>query len=127
MAKLKTLRPGIGVLGSQLKTLKPTRAKGDSWRSNLAKTSERGYGWKWQKARASFLSKPENVLCRMCEAEGYITAATVVDHIVPHKGDQSLFWNTSNWQPLCKPHHDGAKAREEGRGGGGPALRRLAS
>ena len=31
---------------------------------------------------------------------------TVVDHIVPHRGDQQLFWNQSNWQALCKPCHD---------------------
>ena len=35
-----------------------------------------------------------------------ITPATVVDHIVPHRGDKKLFWDQSNWQPLCKEHHD---------------------
>jgi len=38
----------------------------------------------------------------------------VVDHIVPHRGDRALFWDTSNWQPLCKPHHDAKTAREDG-------------
>lgn len=80
-----------------------------SWRTDKRKTSERGYGWRWQKARAAFLSRPENVLCRMCKAEGRITAATVVDHKVPHRGDEVLMWDQENWQPLCKPHHDGAK------------------
>lgn len=37
---------------------------------------------------------------------GRLTQATVVDHIVPHRGDQKLFWDESNWQPLCKPCHD---------------------
>ena len=23
-----------------------------------------------------------------------------MDHIVPHRGDQKLFWNRGNWQPL---------------------------
>lgn len=32
--------------------------------------------------------------------------ATVVDHIVPHRGDQKLFWDRSNWQPLCEHHHN---------------------
>ncbi len=40
--------------------------------------------------------------------------ADVVDHIIPHKGDQSLFWDSSNWQPLCKHHHDQKTAREDG-------------
>ena len=32
--------------------------------------------------------------------------ATVVDHIVPHRGDPKLFWDTDNWQALCKQCHD---------------------
>ena len=34
------------------------------------------------------------------------------DHIVPHRGDMRLFWDESNWQPLCKRHHD-VKTRNE--------------
>ena len=45
-------------------------------------------------------------LCVSCQAEGKLTAATVVDHIIPHRGDMKLFWDESNWQPLCKEHHD---------------------
>jgi len=85
-----------------------------SWRTDRRKTSERGYGWKWQQARASFLSLPENVLCRYCERKGRITPATVVDHITPHKGDQRLFWDRSNWQPLCKACHDRKTSTEDG-------------
>lgn len=42
--------------------------------------------------------------------------ASVVDHIVAHKGDQVLFWDTDNWQALCKPHHDSTKQAEETHG-----------
>jgi len=41
-----------------------------------------------------------------------------VDHIEAHKGDECLFWNQSNWQPLCKECHDGKTAKEDGRFGG---------
>ncbi|MFG1452780.1 HNH endonuclease signature motif containing protein [Xanthobacter sp. V2C-8] len=75
---------------------------------------KRGYDSRWDKARKSYLSS--HPLCVMCEREGRVTAATVVDHIKPHRGDQVLFWDAGNWQPLCKPHHDGAKQREEARG-----------
>nr|WP_233210020.1 HNH endonuclease [Comamonas sp. 26] len=51
----------------------------------------------------------------MCEAEGRVTAATVVDHVIPHRGDQSLFWRRSNWKPLCAIHHSRDKQREESR------------
>jgi 5-methylcytosine-specific restriction protein A len=50
---------------------------------------------------------------------GVITAATIVDHINPHKGDQALFWDQSNWQVLCKQCHDRKTAETDGRWGGG--------
>ncbi|WP_274631209.1 HNH endonuclease [Arvimicrobium flavum] len=37
----------------------------------------------------------------------------VVDHIFPHRGDEALFWDRSNWQPLCHDDHDIVKQREE--------------
>jgi len=49
----------------------------------------------------------------MCEAQGKVMAATVVDHIVPHKRDWNLFWDSANWQSLCKRHHDSDKQRQE--------------
>lgn len=76
--------------------------------------SERGYGHKWRKARLEFLS--EHPLCCMCEATGRVTAANVVDHITPHKGDMSLFWDRGNWQALCTEHHSRDKQAME-RGG----------
>src|SRR5215207_7910959 len=74
---------------------------------------QRGYTTKWDKARATFLR--DHPLCRMCLAEcpSIVRAATVVDHIVPHQGDQVLFWDTDNWQALCKHHHDKHKQRDE--------------
>lgn len=34
------------------------------------------------------------------------------DRIRPHRGDPVLFWDQTNWQPLCKHHHD-VKTRNE--------------
>ncbi|WP_341991858.1 HNH endonuclease signature motif containing protein [Azorhizobium sp. AG788] len=68
----------------------------------------RGYDSQWDKARAAFLAHHPS--CARCG-----TAATVVDHVTPHKGDKRLFWSRENWQPLCKPCHDGAKQSEERR------------
>lgn len=83
----------------------------ESWRTDKRKTSERGYGWKWQQARKSHLAI--SPLCVKCKAKGKVTIATVVDHIVPHRGDRDLFWDRSNWQSLCKPCHDIDKQAEE--------------
>ncbi|MGX7950473.1 HNH endonuclease [Oleidesulfovibrio alaskensis] len=71
--------------------------------------ARRGYGHKWRKAREGFLRN--NPLCADCLKEGKAVAATVVDHITPHKGDKALFWDRNNWQPLCKRCHDLKTAR----------------
>lgn len=73
-------------------------------RSLRPKTDARGYGWKWQQARIEFLAG--NPLCVECNKEGRTEAATVVDHIEPHRGDMAKFWNRSNWQALCETHHN---------------------
>lgn len=83
-------------------------------RNNRGSAASRGYDSRWRKARAFYLQR--HPLCRMCEQIGRITPATVVDHIVPHKGDPELFWDETNWQPLCKRHHDSTKQRAERRG-----------
>lgn len=64
----------------------------------------RGYGAKWRRARGAYLAR--HPLCRTCETAGRTTPATVVDHVTPHRGDQALFWDSGNWQPLCKRCHD---------------------
>lgn len=72
------------------------------------------YGRRWRGQRAVFLAA--NPLCVMCQSLGRIEPATVVDHKVPHRGDEALFWDQGNWQSLCEDHHNGQKAREEIRG-----------
>ena len=84
-----------------------------------AKTAARGYGGKWQRERLAYLH--QNPLCVMCQAEGRVTAASVVDHIVPHKGDPKLMWDRGNWQSLCAPHHNSDKQRID-KGGQSPRI-----
>ncbi len=109
MSKKRTLK----TLGSRLDVV-DTGSLGvvetGSWRSGKSSTA-RGYGYKWQKVREIFLA--ENPLCVYCKREGRVTAANVVDHIVPHKGDQKLFWRRSNWQALCASCHSSIKQAEE--------------
>lgn len=51
-------------------------------------------------------------LCRMCAEVGDTTAATVCDHIEPHRGDAEKFWS-GPFQSLCAAHHSRDKQREE--------------
>ena len=76
--------------------------------------ARRGYGPRWRRARAAFLAR--HPLCAACRARGRVVPATIVDHVVPHRGDQRLFWDQTNWAPACKPCHD-AKTAREGRWG----------
>ena len=66
--------------------------------------SSRGYGRGWQKASKAYLTS--HPLCVNCMKEGRYTKATLVDHIVPHRSDEKLFWDQNNWQALCKRCHD---------------------
>lgn len=51
--------------------------------------------------------------CRVCAAQGRRTPATVVDHVVPFRGDWQLFINPANHQSLCEFHHNQKTAREQ--------------
>lgn len=59
------------------------------------------------KARRSYQLAAQP-LCAMCLAIGRTTAATVADHIEPHKGDPDKFWH-GPLQSLCKRCHDSDK------------------
>ena len=48
----------------------------------------------------------------MCLKKNIITAADVVDHVVPHKGDEKLFW-FGELQSLCHTHHSSNKQLAE--------------
>lgn len=48
----------------------------------------------------------------MCSQMGRITAATVCDHIQPHRGDVVLFWS-GPFASLCATCHSGAKQAQE--------------
>lgn len=60
----------------------------------------------WKAIRRQQLS--EHPLCLMCQEEGRIRAASICDHIEPHKGDEVKFY-AGPFQSLCKPHHDSDK------------------
>lgn len=65
---------------------------------------------RWRKYRVSFLKA--NPLCVMCKPK--LNASTVVDHIIPHKGDIKLFWDKSNHQALCYSCHNRKTAKYDG-------------
>ena len=85
------------------------RKRYDRGRGSSAK---RGYDHQWRVYRLRYLRR--NPLCVKCLAEGKFVPATVVDHIIPHKGDKKLFWDPENHQSMCKQCHDIKTASEDG-------------
>ncbi|WP_341774765.1 HNH endonuclease [Burkholderia gladioli] len=125
MTRLKTLKPRLQSLGSRVQTVEP-----GSWRTGKTSSSARGYDYQWQKLRAAHLkAHPHCVFClRDLGMAGWSPEAVVIecamrgvrepvgtigDHVVPHRGDDRLRLDPANVQTLCKPHHDGEKARIE--------------
>lgn len=105
--KLQTLKSPLQV--HNVNRVQTMQAGG--WRTSNQTAAQRGYGYRWQKEREQHLKA--NPLCVMCQAEGRVEAATVVDHIEPHRGNEALFWDRTNWQSLCATHHSRDKQREE--------------
>ena len=78
------------------------------------------YGRLWRTRAKRFReSHPD---CAMCGAPAYGSperengrreSLGAVDHIVPHRGDQRLFWDEANWQTLCTSCHNRKSAGEK--------------
>lgn len=58
---------------------------------------------------------PGNQECAYCKMQGKLRLATCVDHIIPHKGNEQLRMDVSNWNPSCKQCNDrkGGKPLDE--------------
>lgn len=106
--KLQMLRPRVATVPGRLPSLGAS-----GWRTSDMTPAQRGYDHRWRRARDGYLRL--HPLCVMCEQETppRVTAATVVDHRIPHRGDKALFWDETNWQSLCATHHSSHKQRME--------------
>jgi 5-methylcytosine-specific restriction endonuclease McrA len=83
MKKAKVFKKDLGGGGKKFSNAKP----------RLYQTQN------WVEYRNKFLAV--NPKCYACGER-----AVVVDHIVSHKGDEKLFWDETNFIPLCKKCHD---------------------
>lgn len=65
-------------------------------------SSKRGYNSRWARESKQFLrAHPLCVRCLEKDPPQY-TRATVVDHIVPHRGDPKLFWTDRIGNPCVR-------------------------
>ena len=75
---------------------------------------ERGYSRAWQQARLIWLAAHPLCADPFGTHGPILVTASVVDHIVPHRGDAATFWRHDNLQSLCKACHDRKTVREDG-------------
>ncbi|MDE1714925.1 HNH endonuclease signature motif containing protein (plasmid) [Chromobacterium amazonense] len=88
---------------------------------------ERGYSNAW--IRASRAYRARHPFCVACQQrDGRLVTAEHVDHIQPPRYREAMesgdparmaeakrrFWDSSNWQSLCRPCHSRKTAREDG-------------
>ena len=66
-------------------------------------SQKRGYDWTWR--ALSKQVRMEEPLCRHCLRDGRVTAATLVDHIVPLSLSPELRLDRGNLQALCASCH----------------------
>ena len=66
-------------------------------------SQKRGYDWTWR--ALSKQVRMEEPLCRHCLRDGRVTAATLVDHIVPLSLSPELRLDRGNLQALCSRCH----------------------
>lgn len=97
-------------LHSQYQAAKDARSKVASaarWTKHRDKID---YDWvwhdpRWRALRAAHLKAEP--LCARCGAE-----ATIVDHVIPHRGNEDLAFDPGNLQSLCATH-SAVKSRED--------------
>lgn len=65
---------------------------------------------RWREMRRLHLL--QEPLCRYHKERGMVVPAQVVDHVVPHRGDEQKFW-CGELQSLCHTCHSSAKQSED--------------
>lgn len=96
------------------------KSKGDSVKRsiNIERRGSAAYhrlydSVRWRRMRAAqLIASP---FCAACAAVGLRVRATDVDHIRPHKGNRTLFYDCSNLQSLCHSCHSRKTLEERGR------------
>lgn len=64
---------------------------------------ERGYDRDWSKL--SIIFRREHPFCADCELRGIVKASKCVDHVIPHRGNESLRMDRDNLRALCWACH----------------------
>lgn len=110
---LKVLKPKLAKLPHRLATPREVRDKRyspDATVRNWYKSA------RWQALRLEVLAR-DLYTCRqtgvLLTGKSPAPNSPVVDHVIPHKGDERLFWDPNNLQAVSKAYHDSDKRKME--------------
>jgi len=118
MAKLSNLKPRLGTLAPRV-GYAPGDEKG---RTRYRDATQPWRAWyktaRWQRLREHILIRDQFT----CQKTGVLLVgkhpapnSPVIDHKIPHRGDERLFWDESNLHAVSKAYHDSVKQSEERR------------
>jgi 5-methylcytosine-specific restriction protein A len=113
VGKLKVLKPRLTKMAPRIATPREIRDKPYSPDATVR-------GWyhsaRWQALRIQVLTRD----LYTCQQTGVLLIgkhpapnSPVVDHVVPHRGDERLFWDETNLQAVSKAYHDSDKRKME--------------
>ena len=68
-------------------------------------STERGYDNRWRRYSALYLTQHQACRDPFKRHPTQVRRAVHLDHIIPHGGDQQLFWDERNHQGLCHSCH----------------------
>jgi 5-methylcytosine-specific restriction endonuclease McrA len=117
--RLKTVRPVLAPAPAAL----PSAPADGAARASYRDATTPGRSWydtaRWKALRLKVLRR-DGWQCRqtgeLLVGRAGAWNSPVVDHIVPHRGDEALFWDEDNLQSVTKRWHDSDKQRQDHRG-----------
>lgn len=119
MGRLKALPPRVKAIGSRLQpamTREESEAKRFRDRDAQQPWRQWYYSARWKRLRQEILVRD----CYTCQKTGVLLGgkypagnSPVVDHVIPHRGDEALFWNPANLMTVSKEYHDRVKQAVE--------------
>jgi 5-methylcytosine-specific restriction enzyme A len=117
VGRLAALKPRLARLAPNVAFLRDTEAQIDKRRGEANAARSNYKTQKWRRLRWQVLVEALFTCARCGVLRGDDTSQLVADHVVPHRGDEALFWDHANLQCLCKTCHDSVKQSEDRRHG----------
>lgn len=102
--KMEQKRREYGAQQQQVLDPETIRERHKLYNQNRPKTDRFYDTQSWRRLRKRKLA--ESPLCELCNEQGYVTAAVIVDHIKPIKTNPELKLKKSNLRSLCQSCHN---------------------